>query len=416
MTEPRRNADAAVSEDVLPLSNLKVLDLSSLYAGPWISTYLGDFGADVLKIEHPRGDNARAWGLKKDGIPLWWKVISRNKSLLALDLNLDRDREVVRRLVKEADVVIENFRPGRMERWGLGYDDLAAINPGLVMVRVTGYGQTGPMAHEPGFGTLAEAFSGFAYMTGQEDGPPTLPPFGLADGVAASVGIGACLTALYWRDVRGGTGQMIDLSLYEPLFSILGPQVTEYTQTGNVQRRNGNRSPRTSPRNAYETLDDGWVVLSAGTQQIADRIFRAVGRGELCEDERFSTPEARRRNADEIDGFVSSWISDHKTSEVLAAFRAEQAPISVIYSTDQIVRDEHFQFRQSIVTLPDADLGEVTMQNVVPRLSRTPGRIRWTGQTDIGAGMDRIKDWIGEDYQSFLLNLPSDAGEGVDVR
>lgn len=399
----------------LPLSNLKVLDLASLYAGPWIATYLADFGADVLKVEHPRGDNSRSWGLKKDGIPLWWKVISRNKSLLSLDLNVERDRALVRRLVEEADVLIENFRPGRMERWGLGYEDLSAINPRLIMVRVTGYGQTGPMATEPGFGTLAEAFSGFAYMTGQEDGPPTLPPFGLADGVAAAVGVGACLTALYWRDLRGGTGQMIDLTLYEPLFSILGPQVTEYTQTGVVQRRAGNRSPRTSPRNAYETLDADWVVLSAGTQQIADRVFRAVGRGEFCTDEKYSTPEGRRHNADEIDSIVADWIGAHETEEVLAAFRSEQAPISVIYSTDQIVLDEQFRARQTIVTLPDSDLGEVTMQNVVPKLSRTPGRIRWAGQSAIGAGTERIRDWIGDDYDDFCSTAsPDPETEGQD--
>ena len=254
----RRLAQAGESpngaDGALPLRGIRVLDLSSLYAAPLIATNLGDFGAEVIKVEHPRGDDARRWGLSKDGVPLWWKVISRNKRVIALDLNEEVDRDVARRLAATADVVIENFRPGRMEMWGLGPDDLRRQNPGLVYVRVTGFGQTGPLSSQPGFGTLAEAFSGFAYITGPPDGPPTLPPFGLADGVAGLVGTYAAMIALYWRDARGGEGQVIDLSLYEPLFSILGPRITEYQQLGVVQERQGNRSPRTAPRNAYRKL------------------------------------------------------------------------------------------------------------------------------------------------------------------
>lgn len=397
-------------ETELPLAGLRVLDLSSLYAGPWIATSLGDFGADVLKVEHPRGDDARRWGLSKDGVPLWWKVISRNKWLLALDLHVEHERDVVRRLAEQADVVIENFRPGRLEQWGLGYETLAEINPGLVMVRVTGFGQTGPKRQEPGFGTLAEAFSGFAYMTGQPEGPPMLPPFGLADGVAAAVGTAACLMALYWRDARGGTGQVVDLSLYEPLFSILGPQVTEYTQTGRVQQREGNRSPRTSPRNAYPTSDGRWVVLSAGTQQIANRIFHAIERPDLAESTMFATPQARRDNADAVDELVAEWIAGHSLDAVLTAFNTEQAPIAPVYDTAQIAADPHYLARESIVTVPDADLGEVTMQNVVPRLSRTPGRIRHAGKTPIGADMNRIRDWIG-DIADVAIGTPPDGGD-----
>lgn len=377
------------------LAGLKVLDMASLYAGPWIATTLADYGADVLKIEHPDGDEARRWGARKDEIPLWWKVVSRNKRVVSLDLHREDDRAVVRQLAQQADVLIENFRPGRLERWGLGYDDLAKDNPGLIMVRVTGFGQTGPRSQEPGFGTLAEAFSGFAFMTGLADGPPTLPPFGLADGVAAITGAMATLLALYWRDANGGTGQVVDLSLYEPLFSILGPQVIEFTQLGKVQQREGNRSPRTAPRNTYRTADGHWVALSAGTQQIANRMFAAIGRPELAEDERFSTTLARREHSDEIDRIMADCIASRDLDIVLSAFAEQGAPIAPVYDTAQIVADAHYQARESIITVPDVDLGEVVMQNVIPKLSRTPGRIRSTGPSAVGPDVDAIAEWLG---------------------
>ena len=382
------------------LSGVKVLDLSSLYAGPWLATNLADHGADVLKIEHPNGDEARRWGASKGEIPLWWKVVSRNKRVISLDLHDPADREVARRLAQQADVLIENFRPGRLEAWDMGYEQLSAANPGLVMVRVTGFGQSGPRSQEPGFGTLAEALSGFAYMTGLAEGPPTLPPFGLADGVAAVMGAMATMIALYWRDVNGGTGQVIDLSLYEPLFSILGPQVVEYTQLGLIQQRQGNRSPRTAPRNAYRTADDRWVALSAGTQQIANRVFASIGRPELAEDDRFSTTLARRANSDAVDEIVAEWMAAHDLDDVLKAFAAQQAPIAPVYDTAQLVTDPHFLARGSIIGIPDDDLGEVVMQNITPKFSRTPGRIRHTGPTAVGPDADAIADWLDEEKET----------------
>ncbi len=378
-----------------PLSGVRILDLSSLYAAPLIATNLGDFGAEVIKVEHPRGDDARRWGLSKDGVPLWWKVISRNKRVITLDLNLESDQAIVRELVGQADVLIENFRPGRMEAWGLGPDELAGINPRLVFVRVTGFGQTGPRKAQPGFGTLAEAFSGFAYITGWPDKPPTLPPFGLADGIAGLTGTFATMIALYWRDAQGGgKGQVIDLSLYEPLFSILGPQLAEYQHLGVVQERYGNRSSRTSPRNAYETKDGNWVALSGGTQQIANRIYAAIERPELAEDPRFSDAGGRRTNADELDVFVGEWISKHTLADVLDAFENAQAPIAPIHNAAQILADPHYRERGSIVEAPDPDLGVIAMPAVVPRLSRTPGVIRHTGPTAIGADTDDVLDGL----------------------
>ncbi len=384
------------------LGGVKVLDLSSLYAGPLIATNLGDFGAEVIKVEHARGDDARRWGQTKDGSPLWWKIISRNKKLISLDLHDPSDREIVKELCIWADVLIENFRPGRMDEWGLGAESLHEINPGLVILKVSGFGQTGPNAQKPGFGTLAEAWSGFAYITGQADGPPTLPPFGLADGVAATTGTYAVMMALYWRDAQGsGVGQVIDLSLYEPLFNILGPQVIEYDQLGVVQERQGNMSPRTAPRNCYETSDGHWVALSGGTQQIADRIFRAIGHPEASSDERFSSSANRVANATAVDSLVSEWVRLHTLSQVLEAFENEEAPIAPVLNIQQITEDEHYKQRESIIRVADPDLGDVLMQNVVPKLDRTPGEIKFTGRNQIDADREEILSIIKQNRSNL---------------
>jgi crotonobetainyl-CoA:carnitine CoA-transferase CaiB-like acyl-CoA transferase len=387
-----------------PLEGIRVLDLSSLYAGPLIATNLGDFGAEVVKVEHPRGDDARRWGLTKkltDGtdVPLWWKSISRNKRLISLDLHLEADRDLVRRLCGWADVLIENFRPGRLEGWGLGPEELARVNPRLVVARVTGFGQTGPMRGQPGFGTLAEAFSGFAFITGEANGPPTLPPFGLADGVAALTGTYAVMMALYWRDAQGGgLGQTIDLSLFEPLFSILGPQAIEYAQNGTVQTRGGNRSKRTSPRNTYRTRDERWVALSGGTQQVVNRMLEAIGRAELKHDPRFASPRARAEHADELDALIADWIARHDLEMVLGRFRELEAPIAPVYDIAQILADEQYQARGSVVNIPDDDLGAATMAGIVPRLSRTPGEIRFAGRSALAHDQSEILEML-EDFE-----------------
>lgn len=405
-----------------PLTGIRVLDLSSLYAGPLIATTLGDFGADVIKAEHPRGDDARRWGLSKGDVPLWWKVVSRNKRLVRLDLHREEDRRAVRELSREADVVIENFRPGRMEAWGLGYDDLSALNEGLIMVRVTGFGQTGPRRDEPGFGTLAEAFSGFAFLTGQEDGPPTLPAFGLADGVAAMAGTYATMMALYWRDARGGgRGQVVDLSLFEPLFSILGPQVIEYQQLAVEQTRHGNRSPRTAPRNTYRTADGKWVAISAGTQQIANRMFEAIGKPELADDPRFNTTPSRLAHADDVDAELEHWIGANELDAVLRTFRSHEAPIAPVMSASQIIDDPQYRAREAIIDVPDDDLGSVTMQNVVPRLSVTPGRVRSTGTTLLGADQALVtaalagRGWTDPPGQRDARGSEPDTGADADA-
>ena len=376
MTEEDRN---------LPLAGLRVIDASSIFAGPLIATLLGDFGADVIKVEHPTGDSLRKTGLKKDGVPLWWKVVSRNKRCITLNIKQGRGQDLFKRLVADADVLIENFRTGTLEKWGIGWDVLSALNPRLVMVRVTGFGQTGPYRHRAGFGTLAEAMSGFAHITGEPDGPPTLPPFGLADGIAANYGAFATMFALYERDAPrngvpgSGKGQYIDLSLYEPLFSVLGAQPTMFDQLGVIQQRTGNRSVNNVPRNAYQTKEGRWVALSTSAESIVFRVLRLCGGEEAANDPRWQTAEGRLACADEIDALVGGWIARHSLDEVLDAFEKAEAAIGPVYDVEQLMSDRHVRERGSVTEVADPDLGTVRMQSVFPLLSRTPGRIKHAG-------------------------------------
>lgn len=361
-----------------PLEGLRVIDAASLFAGPLVASLLGDFGADVVKIEHPSGDSLRKTGAQKNGVPLWWKVVSRNKRCITLDLK--RGQDVFKKLVAGADVLVENFRPGTLERWGLGWDTLSEINPRLVMVRVTGFGQTGPYKDRPGFGTLAEAMSGFAHITGLPDGPPTLPPFGLADGVAAHYGTFATMFALYERDAKGsGQGQFIDLSIYEPLFALLGSQPTLYDQLGVIQNRTGNRSINNAPRNTYQTADGRWVALSAAAPSIVDRVLRFTGGDAFADDPRFRTAAGRMANVEEIDAVVGGWIKRHTLDEVVKSFEEHEGAIAPVNDVAQLMADPHVQARNDVIAVEDDELGTVRMQNVFPFLSRTPGEIRHAG-------------------------------------
>ena len=384
------------TEKLGPLAGLKVIDCATVLAGPIAGMVLADFGADVVKVEHPDGDALRKMGHAKDGNGLWWKVTSRNKRAVVLDLHEADGKAAFLALVRDADVLIENFRTGTLERWGLGWDVLSALNPRLVMLRVTGFGQTGPYRFRPGYGTVAEAFSGFAHITGQADGPPTLPPFGLADGVAAYHGVFAIMFAIYERDIQGsGRGQFIDLALYEPLFSCLGAQVSNFDQLGLIQNRTGNRSANNVPRNAYKTKDGRWVALSTASPSIARRVLNLVGGEGTADDPRYATNVERVKRADEVDGMVASWIGARTLAEVLEAFEKVEAAIGPIYDAAQIVEDPQYKARESVTTVADPDLGSLRMQNVFPRLSRTPGRIRHAGprlgqhQAEVVAELER---------------------------
>jgi crotonobetainyl-CoA:carnitine CoA-transferase CaiB-like acyl-CoA transferase len=360
------------------LEGIKVVDSATIFAGPVLATLLGDFGADVIKVEHPDGDSLRTMGWEKDGVSFWWTFANRNKRGVTVRLSDPRGAQILKELVADADVYIENFRPGKLESWGLGWDVLSAINPRLVMVRTTAFGQEGPYSHRPGFGTLAEAMSGFAAINGEPDGPPTLPPFALADGVASMIGAYATMVALFNRD-RTGKGQMIDLAIYEPLFWLLGPQALVYDQLGVVQGRTGNRAPFTSPRNTYKAKDGRWLALSASSQSIAERTMMIIGRPDLIEKPWFSDHVGRLENQDELDEAIGLFIAERSTEEVLTAFEKGDAAIAPIYDIADIFNDPQFIERKTIVSVEHPKLGPLMMPTVIPTLSETPGSIRSCG-------------------------------------
>jgi len=363
-----------------PLTGLRVLDLATLFAGPLAATMLGDFGAEVIKVEHPaKPDPSRGHGPSKDGVGLWWKLLGRNKRTMTLDLSKPGGRTTLLRLAATTDVIVENFRPGTLERWDLGWEELSAVNPRLVLARVTGFGQFGPYAHRPGFGTLAEAMSGFAAVTGQPDAPPTLPPFGLADSIAGLATAYAVMTALRARD-QSGRGQVVDMAIIEPILTVLGPQPIWYDQLGHVQPRTGNRSANNAPRNTYRTADGSWVAVSTSAQSIAERVMRLVDRPELITEPWFATGADRARHADVLDEAVGTWIARHTRDEVLEAFEKAEAAVAPIQDVRDVMTDPQYEALDTITTVHDPELGSLRMQNVLFRLSSTPGAIRWAGR------------------------------------
>ena len=358
----------------LPLSGIRVLDLSRLMAGNMLTLQLADFGANVIKVESPQGDTLRDW--KNEGKSIWWKVYARNKQSICLDLKLHADRDKLLKLVPEADVLVESFKPGGLEAFGLGPEVLHAINPKLVLIRISGWGQTGPYASRPGFGTLVEAFSGFAEKNGFPDKPPVLPNLGLADMIAGLSGAFATLAAVREVEVNGGLGQVVDLSLLDPMLGILGPDAAIYQQTGQLPKRMGNRAEIAAPRNAYLCSDDKWMVMSGSTQRMAERILKAIGAPELIKDARFASNSARLANVDALDQRIGDFVGQRTLEENLAHFGALECTVGPVLSVDQLLQDPHVQQRQALVTVSDVELGSLPMHNVFPRLSRTPGRIR----------------------------------------
>jgi|SRR5579875_640334 len=376
------------------LAGLTVIDCSTLFAGPMAAMLLADYGAEVIKIEHPAGgDPARSHGHARDGVGLWFKTLGRGKRSVAADLRTADGAELLRRLCEGADVLIENFRPGTLERWGLGPERLRARNPGLVVARVTGFGQRGPLAHRPGFGTLAEAMSGFAHITGEADGPPTLPPFGLADGIAGIMAAFAVMVALRHRE-RTGEGQVIDISLIEPILLVLGAQATVFDQLGIVQRRSGNRSANNAPRNTYRTRDGRWVAVSTSATPVAERVMRLVGRDDLVAQPWFATGRGRAQHADELDEAVGRWIGEHDLEEVVRRFDEAQAAVAPVYDIQQALADPQYRALETFIRVPDPELGSVLMQNVPFRMQATPGRVRWAGEP-LGASTDAVLESVG---------------------
>ena len=387
-----------------PLHGLRVIDASTILAGPLCCQLLGDYGAEVIKVEHPQaGDGMRGHGPAKDGESLWWKEISRNKSLVTAKLSDPAGAEILLRLAERSDVLVENFRPGTLERWGIGPDVLWERNSGLVIVRVTGFGQHGPYASRAGFGTLAEAMSGFAHLTGSEDRPPSLPAFGLADTLAGIAASSATMMAL-WERAGSGRGQIVDMNLLTPLMTAVGPGPTVYDQLGVVETRHGNRSTNNSPRNTYLTSDGKWVAVSTSAQAIAERVLRLVGHPEVIDEPWFANGSGRVGHADLLDDHVGSWIGQRSRDEVLAAFEQAGAAIAPVYDAADLVADEHVRKTKMLTTAADDKLGDVLMHNVMWGMSRTPGRIRHVG----GA--------IGADTETVLTGAGYSAGEIAELR
>ncbi|HEY1824021.1 MAG TPA: CoA transferase [Trebonia sp.] len=377
-------------ENPQALHGVRVIDASSIVAGPLCCQILGDYGADVIKIEHPvNGDSLRGHGYQHEGVPLWWKEIGRNKRTIGLNLGQPEGAKVFLRLAATADVVVENFRPGTLERWGIGPQQLHEVNPDLVLLRLTGFGQSGPYASRPGFGTLAEAMSGFAHMTGEADGPPTLPSFGLADSICALAGAAAVTMALRHREVGGGRGQVIDLSILAPMMTAVGPAPTVYGAAGIIESRHGNRSTNNAPRNTYRTRDGSWVAVSTSAQAIAERVLALVGHPEVTTEPWFKSGHGRADHVDLLDAYVGDWIAARDRDEVLRAFTEADAAIAPVYNAKDIVEDAHVRKTEMLVEVPDEDLGSILMHNVLWGMSETPGRIRFTGRR-LGADTDAV--------------------------
>lgn len=358
------------------LSGIRVLDLATLAAAPLAATYLGEFGADVIKVEQPgQGDPIRTWGNQRNGIGLMWKSVSRNKRSVTANLRMATGQALVRRLVEKSDVVIVNTRPHTLAKWGLDYESLRAVNDRIVMLHITGYGLSGPKSERPGFGTLGEAMSGFAHVTGEAEGPPTLPPFMLADGVASLNAAYAVMIALYHRDVHGAGGQLIDINLVDPLARLLEQNLLGYDQLGIIPRRTGNRWDISAPRNTYRTSDGRWLAMSGSSPALALRVFHAIGRDDLVSDSDFSDPQRRLARAAEVDAVVADWVAAHSLSEAMAVFDAAEVAAAPVYEITDLVADEQLRHREVFVSVADDELGAMTVQAPVPRFSAHAGRV-----------------------------------------
>ena len=388
-----------------PLTGVRVVEMGTLLAGPFCGQLLGDFGAEVIKVEPPgKGDPMRQWGRHKvKGHSLWWPIIARNKKSITLDLRVPEGQEIARRLLQHADILVENFRPGTLEKWGLGYEVLSKDNPGLILVRVSGYGQTGPYRDKAGFGSIGEAMGGLRYITGYPDRPPTRVGISIGDALAGTLGALGAVMALYHRDARGGQGQVVDIGLYEAVLTYMESTIPEYVLAGAVRERTGNVLPNVAPSNIYPTADGQWLVMGANADNVFRRLCQAMGKPELADDPKFATHDARGQHMEELDEIISAWTSQHPVDEILRILDGAGVPAGKIYTAKEMLEDPHFQARQNIVYVQDPELGPFPMQNVTPKLSHTPGEVRWTGP--------RLGQHNDEVYRQLLEMSPSELEE-----
>ncbi len=379
-----------------PLSGVRILELANVIAGPSTCQLLGDFGAEIIKFEHPSlGDGSRKQGRAKDGNPLWWKMLGRNKRSVGMYLGDPEVAEIFLDLVARADVVVEGFRPGTLEKWGLGYDRLSAANPGIILARLTGFGQTGPYRDRPAFGSNIEAIAGLPHLTGDPAGPPTMSIYALGDYMGSLALANGILMALYHRDAQGGRGQVVDAALLAPLLTMMSHAVMMYDQLGVDEKRTGNRSTSNAPRNIYRTSDDKWISVSAATTPLAQRIMEVVGRPDLTHEPWFKTGAGRAANVEVIDEAVTAWIGARTRDEVMQISSEAEITFAPVYSIGEMTRDPHIQATSLLERVADPDLGSLLMPGVMFNLSETPGAVKWTGPA-LGSSTDAVlRDELG---------------------
>lgn len=390
-----------MDDSATPLEGLDVLDLTTMVSGGFSTVMLADFGANVISVEHPTyNDPVRDWQPRSDDESFYWKSLGRNKRHITLDLSTEDGQTLTRRLADSVDIVVENFRPGTMESWNLNYETLSENNDGLVMIRLSGYGQTGPKASQPGFGTIAESMSTFTHINGFQNSRPLSPPIPLADLTAAMFAVQGAMFAIYARDVQGRSGQVIDVSLFEPLFRLMIGDVEAYDTEGIVPTRTGNRDVRSAPRNLYET-EDGYVALSASSQNIFENVMAAIGRDDLINDSRFRNNAVRVENAEELDTLIEEWTRQRTTEQAISKMEQAGAIVGPVYDISDVFEDEQFAAREDLVTVSDDDLGEVTTHAPVPKFSETPGEVKRLGG-ERGQHNDEIYcDRLGLDEEEY---------------
>lgn len=377
-----------------PLKGVRVIDAGNMVAAPFATVLLADFGADVIKIEHPKyGDGQRKLEPIMKGVPLWWKSVARNKRCITLDLGKPNGAEIFKQLIEGTDVIVENYRPGTFEKWGIGPDVIRGIDPRIILLRISGFGQTGPYKNRAGFGRVAEAMSGLTNLIGEPDGPPMSPGYPLGDLIAGIFGSLSVMMALYHRDLRGGEGQVIDLALFEAVFRFLDFDPIQYDQMKIVHKRTGNRVAYVAPSSMFRTRDGKYLTLAASTQNVWLRLAEAIGRKDLTTDPKFIDNPARVVNSVEVNGIVGDWIEKHTRDEVIEHFDKFGVAYSAVFDMEDAFRDIQYRAREAMVRVPDPDLGEAIVQNVVPKFSATPGSVDFLGRK---LGEDNEAIYCGE--------------------
>ena len=375
------------SERQGPLTDIRVIEMGQLIAGPFCGQLFADMGADVIKVEPPgKGDPMRTWG--REGYPLWWKVCARNKRCITANLREEEGQNIIKQLVREADFVLENFRPGTMERWGLSYEDLKKINPKIIMIRVSGYGQTGPYSKRPGYASVGEAMGGVRYLMGDPDRKPSRAGISLGDTLAATYATVGALAALHHRE-KTGEGQVIDASIYESVLTVMESLISEHTVEGFTRERSGSYLPAIAPSNIYDG-SDGMVIIAANQDNIFGRMSKAMGMPELKDNPRYATHVARGANQIELDEIISDWAKDKTIADIEELMIESAVPVGKVYRAQDMVKDPHFAAREALVDIPSESHGPIKMQNVFPKMSNTQGEVRWAGPEKLGSHTEEV--------------------------